>query len=79
VPQGNSSQVRFLAEIQNINVSVGAIDAKVIINSRTGSVVMNRDVILDSCAVAQGNLSVVVDRQNTVSQPIPRLAAGKRW
>ena len=45
VPQGNSSQVRFLAEIQNITVNVGAMDAKVIINSRTGSVVMNRDVI----------------------------------
>ena len=45
VPQG-SSQVRFLAEIQNINVNVGAMDAKVIINSRTGSVVMNREVIL---------------------------------
>jgi len=77
VPQGNSSQVRFRAEIQNINVSVGAIDAKVIINSRTGSVVMNRDVILDSCAVAQGNLSVVVDRQNTVSQPTTPFGGGQ--
>lgn len=77
VPQGNSSQVRFLADIQNIPISVGAIDAKVIINSRTGSVVMNRDVILDSCAVAQGNLSVVVDRQNTVSQPNTPFGGGQ--
>ncbi len=69
VPVGSSSQVRILAQIQNIDVSVGPMDAKVIINSRTGSVVMNRDVTLDSCAVAQGNLSVVVDRENTVSQP----------
>ena len=74
VPQGNSSQV---AEIQNITVNVGAMDAKVIINSRTGSVVMNRDVILDSCAVAQGNLSVVVDRQNTVSQPTTPFGGGQ--
>ena len=69
VPRGNVSQVRILAQIQNIEVNVGPMDAKVIINSRTGSVVMNRDVTLDSCAVAQGNLSVVVDRQNDVSQP----------
>ena len=77
VPPGNSSQVRFLAEIQNISVRVGAIDAKVIINSRTGSVVMNRDVVLDSCAVAQGNLSVVVDRQNSVSQPDTPFGGGQ--
>lgn len=77
VPQGNSSQVRFLAEIQNINVRVGAIDAKVVINSRNGSVVMNRDVILDACAVAQGNLSVVVEQQNTVSQLDTPLGGGQ--
>lgn len=77
VPRGGSSQVRFLADIQNINVKIGTIDAKVVINSRTGSVVMNRDVILDSCAVAQGNLSVVVDRQAAVSQPDTPLAGGQ--
>lgn len=77
VPRGGSSQVRFIAEIQNINVSVGIMDARVIINSRTGSVVMNRNVMLDSCAVAQGNLSVVVDRQLTVSQPDTPLGGGQ--
>ena len=77
VPRGNVSQVRILAQIQNIEVNVGPMDAKVIINSRTGSVVMNRDVVLDSCAVAQGNLSVVVDRQNTVSQPDTPFGGGQ--
>ncbi len=71
------SQVRILAQIQNIEVNVGPMDAKVIINSRTGSVVMNRDVTLDSCAVAQGNLSVVVDRQNDVSQPNTPFGGGQ--
>lgn len=52
VPSGNSSQVRFLADIQNMQVNVTPQDAKVVINSRTGSVVMNRGD-LDSCAVAQ--------------------------
>ncbi|KFK93477.1 MULTISPECIES: flagellar basal body P-ring protein FlgI [unclassified Serratia (in: enterobacteria)] len=77
VPRGNSSQVRFLADIQNISINITAMDAKVIINSRTGSVVMNRDVVLDSCAVAQGNLSVVVDRQEIVSQPDTPLGGGQ--
>ncbi|WP_176547609.1 flagellar basal body P-ring protein FlgI, partial [Salmonella enterica] len=44
-------------------------DAKVVFNSRTGSVVMNREVSLDSCAVAQGNLSLTVNRQLNVNQP----------
>ncbi|MGA5655864.1 flagellar basal body P-ring protein FlgI [Rahnella contaminans] len=77
VPRGNTPQVRILAQIQNIEVNVGPMDAKVIINSRTGSVVMNRDVTLDNCAVAQGNLSVVVDRQNDVSQPNTPFGGGQ--
>lgn len=77
VPRGGSSQVRILAEIQNIDVVVGPMDAKVIINSRTGSVVMNRDVTLDTCAVAQGNLSVVVNQSSNVSQPNTPLAGGQ--
>lgn len=77
VPRGNTSHVRFLAEIQNISLTVGAMDAKVILNSRTGAVVMNREVILDSCAVAQGSLSVVVDQQQTVSQPDTPLGGGQ--
>ncbi|KFF72858.1 flagellar basal body P-ring protein FlgI [Pectobacterium brasiliense] len=76
-PHGNSSQVRFLADIQNIEVNVGIQDAKVIINSRTGSVVMNRDVTLDSCAIAQGNLSVTINQQANVSQPNTPFGGGQ--
>jgi len=77
VPANNSSQVRALADIQNMNVNVTPQDAKVIINSRTGSVVMNREVTLDSCAVAQGNLSVTVNRQANVSQPDTPFGGGQ--
>jgi flagellar P-ring protein precursor FlgI len=52
-------------------------DAKVIVNSRTGSVVMNREVSLDSCAIAQGNLSVTVNQQNNVSQPNTPFGGGQ--
>lgn len=77
VPSGNSSQVRFLADIQNMQVNVTPQDAKVVINSRTGSVVMNREVTLDSCAIAQGNLSVTVNRQANVSQPDTPFGGGQ--
>ncbi|MET3074792.1 MULTISPECIES: flagellar basal body P-ring protein FlgI [Pantoea] len=77
VSPNNSSQVRLLAEIQNLDVAVPLEDAKVIINSRTGSVVMNREVTLNTCAVAQGNLSVTVNQQQNVSQPDTPLAGGQ--
>lgn len=77
LPANNSSQVRFLSEIEDININVGEIDAKVIINSRTGAVVMNRNVMLENCAVAQGSLSVVVDNQQNVSQPDTPLGGGQ--
>ena len=67
VPSGNSSQVRFLADIQNMEVNVTPQDAKVVINSRTGSVVMNREV----------TLSVTVNRQANVSQPDTPFGGGQ--
>ena len=43
--------------------------AKVIVNPRTGSVVMNQAVTIDACAVAHGNLSVVVKNEQQAVQP----------
>ena len=42
---------------------------RVIINARTGSIVMNKEVKLDTVAVAHGNLSVVISSEPLVSQP----------
>lgn len=77
LPQGNANQSSFIASIENIPINIGNMDAKVVINSRTGSVAINREVILDSCAIAQGNLTVEVNQQNTVSQPNAALAGGQ--
>lgn len=77
VPQGGSSQVRMLADIQNLEVGAAPQDAKIVINSRTGSVVMNREVTLDNCAVAQGNLSVTVNQSASVSQPNTPFGGGQ--
>ena len=45
--------------------------AKVIVNARTGSVVMNQAVMLESCAVAHGNLTVKITSTPVISQPAP--------
>lgn len=76
-PLSRAARVRFLATVQDIPINVGASDARVIINSRTGSIVMNRHVKLDFCAVAQGDLTVEVTANNTISQPDTPLAGGQ--
>jgi flagellar P-ring protein precursor FlgI len=70
-PQDRSQRVAFLAQVENLNVIAGEAPAKVILNARTGSVVMNQMVKVDACAVAHGNLSVTVSAETKVSQPAP--------
>jgi flagellar P-ring protein precursor FlgI len=65
----SDNRVAFLAEIENIDVTTVAPPAKVIVNARTGSVVMNQTVTLATSAVAHGNLSVSVSTTPMVSQP----------
>ena len=67
-PEGNA-RVAFLSQIENLQVDPAKGMARVIINARTGSVVMNQAVTLDSCAVSHGNLTVVINTDTTVSQP----------
>jgi flagellar P-ring protein precursor FlgI len=65
-----------LAALESIELTPAINAAKVILNARTGSVVMNQAVTLDTCAIAHGNLSVVISSDNAVSQP-NALAAGQ--
>ncbi len=74
-PSGNE-RVQFLSHVENLVVDAAAGGAKVIINARTGSVVMNQNVMLADCAVAHGNLTVVISADNAISQPNP-LAGGQ--
>lgn len=69
-PAGNA-RVTFISRIENLQVDAALAIARVIINARTGSVVMNQPVTLDECSVAHGNLTVVISAENTVSQPNP--------
>ena len=65
----DTSRVAFLAALETINVAPSASSAKVILNARTGSVVMNQSVTLEDCAVSHGNLSVVINTAPVISQP----------
>lgn len=75
-PNEPSKRVAFVSELESLRVEVDSAPAKVIINARTGSIVMNRAVTLEPCAVAHGNLSVTINTDTNVSQPNP-LAAGQ--
>ncbi|MEC5387371.1 flagellar basal body P-ring protein FlgI [Uliginosibacterium sp. H3] len=68
-PEAAYERVAFLGRIENLEVTPLAGAARVIINSRTGSVVMNQTVTLQECAVAHGNLAVAVSENTQVSQP----------
>lgn len=70
-PVNADERVSFISRLQSLQITPAQMAAKVIINSRTGSVVMNQSVTLDNCAVAHGNLSVTVSTENSVSQPNP--------
>lgn len=56
----NDVQVHMLSNIQNIDISLPSQEAKVILNSRTGSIVVNQEVKLGTCVVSNGNISIVV-------------------
>lgn len=76
-PADPSQQSQFLAVMENINVALPKARARVIINARTGSVVMNRAVTIDEAAIAYGNLSVVISKQTGISQPDTPFAGGE--
>jgi flagellar P-ring protein precursor FlgI len=68
-PEGQNDRVAFVANLEDIEVIPASTPAKVIINARTGSIVMNQAVTVDVCAIAHGNLSVVITTEPVISQP----------
>jgi flagellar P-ring protein precursor FlgI len=70
-PAEADARVAFLADIENLPLDLAKPAAKVVLNARTGSVVMNEAVTLAACAVAHGSLSVTISSTPVVSQPAP--------
>ena len=69
VPVAGGERVGFLADIENLPVELAKPAARIVLNARTGSVVMNDAVTLGPCAVAHGSLTVTITTTPQVSQP----------
>jgi flagellar P-ring protein precursor FlgI len=68
-PTDPTQRVAFVSRMENLLVTAAEAPPKVIVNSRTGSVVMNTRVVVSNCAVAHGNLSVTIQTEPVISQP----------
>lgn len=71
VPTDALQKIGFISDLQNMEVEPGEPTARVVINSRTGTAVINRSVRVTAAAVSHGTLTVRVDTLNQVSQPQP--------
>ncbi len=76
MPASAEARVAFMADIENLPLELAAPAAKVVINARTGSVVVNQTVTLNACAVAHGSLSVTINSTPVISQPAPLSSGG---
>ena len=70
-PVGLSERVSFVGMIENLDVEPGIPAAKVVVNSRTGTVVINQQVKISAAAVSHGTVNVSVSTLNEISQPGP--------
>jgi flagellar P-ring protein precursor FlgI len=68
-PTESSQRVSFLSMIENLDVAPGEPTARVVINSRTGTAVINRNVKVTAVAVTHGAITVSISATNEVSQP----------
>ena len=70
-PLDLSQRVAFMSMVENLDVQPGEPPARVVINSRTGTVVISRNVRVTAAAVTHGTISVAISATNEVSQPGP--------
>lgn len=68
-PTDPSARVSFIADLEELPLELAAPAAKVVINTRTGSIVLNQAVTLGPCAIAHGNLSITISSTPVISQP----------
>ncbi len=70
-PADLSQRVAFMSMVENLDVQPGEPPARVVVNAKTGTVVISRNVKVTAAAVAHGTISVSVAATNEVSQPAP--------
>ncbi len=70
-PRSVAQRVAFLSELENLTLEPGMSSARVIVNSRTGTVVIGSHVRVTPAAVSHGSLTVTISERAQVSQPAP--------
>jgi len=70
-PLDLTQRIAFLSTVENLQVEPASAAARVIINSRTGTVVISSNVRVSPAAVSHGSLSVSIKEEQSVSQPLP--------
>lgn len=68
-PQDLTQRVNFMSMIENMDVMPGEPPARVVINAKTGTVVISRNVRVTAAAVTHGTISVAISATNEISQP----------
>jgi flagellar P-ring protein precursor FlgI len=70
-PMAPNERVAFLASLESLEVPLDSVTPKVVLNEKTGSIVINQSVTIDACAVTYGNISLVVSASPAVVESIP--------
>ena len=70
-PQDLTQRVAFMSMIENMDVMPGEPSARVVVNAKTGTVVISRNVRVTAAAVTHGTISVAIAATNEISQPGP--------
>jgi len=70
-PRDPSQRVSFLSILENIEVNPAEASARVVINSRTGTIVVGQNVRVSTAAITHGNLTVTIQENPEVEQPNP--------
>jgi flagellar P-ring protein precursor FlgI len=70
-PVNANQRISYLASLEVVDVDPGEAPARVIVNARTGTVVISSHVRVMAAAVAHGSLSVTITEHQDVSQPAP--------
>jgi flagellar P-ring protein precursor FlgI len=71
IPEGQRRQpVNFIASLESINIRPDSM-ARIVVNEKTGTIVMGEEVRIATVAVSHGNLNLVISEQDQVSQPLP--------
>jgi len=69
-PAFHDKTVAFVSEMELLEVHTDA-PARIVVNEKTGTIVMGEDVRISTVAISHGNLSLVISENDQVSQPLP--------